>query len=220
MPSVWEDRERGRRQTQAGWLDAAPAGRDAGDWNERGGFNPERFQYDTMAQLGRERRHGVEAEQGAWNDYRAFDPRAAFEAYNEGALGETRNILAEELEALADQSAGTGRLRTGFYDRDRGDVARRVFDTHLDRTRQAALATAGMRQQQLAGALNYGQQARNRYLEFLAGAYDRMQGEENAGGGLFGALGGIAGGIGGFMLGGPAGAAAGSRIGGSVGNSF
>ncbi len=206
-------------RTASGFYDYRPPGMDRGDWDDDGGFNRDRFRYATTQALGRELGAG-RREDDAYRAFTDFDPRAAFDEYTAGSLAETRSALADELEDLTGSAVGAGRANTGFFDRDRGEVVKELFDRHNARTSQAALQTAGMRQNQLGTALDFGAQARNRYLALLVGAYDPRTGEDNAGGGLLGALGGVGGGVGGFFAGGPAGAAAGARIGSGLGNSF
>lgn len=60
------------------------------------------------------------------SDVSNFDPTSFGETFAHGAAGEFGTQLNEKLHALENAGAGTGRLKTGFYTRDQGDVATRV----------------------------------------------------------------------------------------------
>lgn len=149
-------------------------------WNKDGGYNANRFRAASLDALGQEQRFGTQAEQDAYNQYKAFDPSQAFQSYYGGVLDETKNALGDALDQLTGRSVGAGRLQTGFFDRDAGDTVRRYLSDATAQGRQAALQTTGMRQQQLSGLLDFGQQARNRYLDLLSGNFDRQTGIQNS----------------------------------------
>lgn len=188
-------------RTTTGWYDLPPVGQPMGwqgaiplspdqAWNRQGGFNRDRFQYATTQALGDELGFGNRARADAYKAYRAYDPSQAFETYYSGVLGETGNALADALTRLGGQAAGAGRLDTGFLDRDQGDTVRRFYADALARGQQAALQTAGMRQAQLGGLLDFGSQARQQYLDLLSGAFDRQTGIQNSRAGFGDYLGG------------------------------
>lgn len=149
-------------------------------WNENGGYNPERFQAGAIESLGQERGFGLDAERNAFDDYQGFDPSQAFNQYADATLHQTGAALGDALDNLTQRSVGAGRLKTGFFDRDAGDTSRRFYSDAQDKINQAAMQTTGMRQQQLAGLLDFGTQARDRYLDLLYGNFDRVTGQENA----------------------------------------
>lgn len=166
--------------TLTGFYDNPPPGPGYGGWNSDGGYNPKRFRQAALQSLGQENAFGLQTERGAYDAYRSFDPSQSFNEYYGGVLGETGNALADALTQLQGQAVGAGRLRTGFFDRDQGDTVRRFYSDALARGQQGALQTAGMRQQQLAGLLDFGSQARNRYLDLLNGNFDRVTGIQNS----------------------------------------
>lgn len=179
--------------TTTGFLDTPPAGYQRSflgmplppkEWNENGGFNIPRFTTEAMNTLGQERGFGLDAEREGYQAFRDFDPTQAFKQYTDATLHQTGAALGDELTRMAGQAVGSGRLHTGFFDRDQGDTARRFYSDANDRINQAAMQTTGMRQQQLAGLLDFGTQARNRYFDLLYGNFDRAQGNENAQGGF------------------------------------
>ena len=156
-----------------------------------------------------------------------FDPRAAFKEYRAGALADTKDLLGRELSDLAGRAAGSGRLNTGFYDMDAGDVTRNVLGDFNNRTAQAALQTSGQRLNQLQGAGNYSINAGNTALEAYSGELDRQQAEENAKrkrrGGLLGGIGAVLGaGVGSVIpgVGTYLGAELGGLLGGGAGEYF
>lgn len=175
--------------TSTGFLDTPPAGYQRSflgmplppkEWNEMGGYNPARFQTASIESLGQERDFGRRAEQEGYQAFRDFDPTQAFQQYTDATLHQTGNALGDALQRMAGAAVGSGRLRTGFFDRDQGETARRFYSDANDRINQAALQTAGMRQQQLGTLLGYGQQARTRYLDLLNGNFDRVTGIQNS----------------------------------------
>jgi hypothetical protein len=167
--------------------------------------------------LDEEEGYGREAERRARAGLEAFDPRAAFQEYAGGAQRMFMDELGRELTTLRGQSVGAGRLETGFWDLDQGDVIRNVSGDFQNRIASGALQTAGMEQQRRGDLLASGTEARNRYFDLLAGTYDRATdayrwNKQNRKKGLGAFLGGTLGtAIGAF--GGPTLAAAGGNVG-------
>jgi len=166
-----------------------------------------------------EDQYSFDAERGAYERAKSFDPSAAYGTYMEGARSKAADTLGQQLKQLAGQAVGAGRLDTGFYDMDQGDVVRNVWDDYGRTASAAALQTAGMQQQNNFGLLNYGAEARNRYLDLLHGGYDRATAEKAAKdakkGGFLGGLGKIVGGVVGSVAG-PVGSAFGAKLAGSI----
>jgi hypothetical protein len=137
----------------------------------------------------------------------AFDPSQAVTNFGSGFLDEAREGLGQDFESLVGESVGSGRLRTGFFQRDAGrlfqDFNRRVSNAialqSLEASRQSLSNIQGL---QRTGSDLLGQQ-----IDVLGGAFDRSTAEENAkGGSLFGR---ILGGAAGLVLPGVAGKVAG-----------
>jgi hypothetical protein len=105
--------------------------------------------------------------------YNAWDPNQAFKEYAGGAWKAVQSDFADNLESLASKAAGMGRLNTGFYDRDQGELTQRTMQDYQNRIAQGAMQTAGMAQQQRRDLLNYGQQQQNSYIDLLTGQWDR-----------------------------------------------
>ena len=102
----------------------------------------------------------------------SFDAR---EGLNEWA-GTAWNKTVGNLEDLAGASVGSGRLNTGFYDEDRGDVIGEFSEALAGRSMEA------MRMQQDATAqlMGYGQSERDRYFDLLAAERERVEGQKEA----------------------------------------
>lgn len=141
------------------------------------GWNMDEFRKDYLKGLGEEEQFGLDAERDAYAQAKAWDPSAAFGQYAEAATGEAGESLKKQLEALAGRSAGMGRIDTGFYDLDQGDVVRDVYGDLNRNLQSKALEVTGMQQQNNFGLLNYGQEARNRYFDLLTGFGDRRYAE-------------------------------------------
>ena len=149
---------------------------------EKGGKNVEgwdmdKFREDYLKGLGDEEQYGFDAEREAYKRASEWDPSKEFGQYAEAATGVAGESLKKQLEALAGRSAGMGRIDTGFYDLDQGDVVRDVYgDLNRDLSSKA-LDVTGMRQQNNQYLLNYGSEARNRYFDLLSGGMDRRYAE-------------------------------------------
>lgn len=162
---------------------------------------------------------GPQAEQEGYDRAKSYDPGEAFQRYTTGAISRSNQQLSDRLEELAFDSAGAGRLNTGLFDRDRGDVARRVFQSQNEDFSDRALAVSGMEQEQGQFLAGFGADANNRYLDVLYSNADQARADRQEAaqrkaskGGFLKTLGSIAGGIGGSFLG-PAGSAFGARLG-------
>lgn len=137
-------------------------------------------------------------EQAAIGANVGFDPRQAYGQFMRGAAGQTRTILGQQLDRLAGSAAGAGRLDTGFYDLDKGNVMRNVMGDFGNVMDRAALTTTGMEQGQLQYNQNSAADRVSRSYDLLAGGWDqqradqarqdRISAERRARGGWFGKL--------------------------------
>lgn len=127
--------------------------------------------------LDQEEQAGLDAESYGYNKVKAFDPSAAFNTFAAGATDQAGKSLALQLQKLAGSSVGAGRLDTGFYDQDQGDVVRQVYGDLNNTLASKALDVTGMEQQQDQYLANYGTERRNRYLDLLSGGLDRRYAE-------------------------------------------
>lgn len=165
-----KDRVRARQEAEGGtWEQARKKG-----YSDRAMAN--RF-IDAQNRLGE---IGPEREDAGYEGLRDFDPSAAFEQYTRGATDSAHSFLGEELEKLAGTAAGQGRLNTGFYDKDQGDVVRNVMGDLNNTIAGAALQTTGMDLSRRGKLLDYGTDTSNRYLDLLTGNNDRITARENA----------------------------------------
>jgi hypothetical protein len=150
-----------------------------------------------------------------------FDPAAAFKQYETGALGDLKTTLGRNLQDLAGSEAGSGRLNTGYYALDTGDLIDRVSQDYANRMLSGALDVNNQQLGAMGQAANYSLGAGATAGEMQSAQLDRELAAKNAAAkrraGLWGALGTAAGGVGGFLLGGPAGAELGAQLGGQLG---
>ncbi len=143
----------------------------------------------------------------------AFDPTEAVSQFGSGFLDEAREGLEQDFGSLVGGAVGSGRLRTGFFQRDAGrlfqDFNRRVSNAIA----QQSLEASRQNLQNIQGLQRTGADLLGQQVDLLGGAFDRATAEENAsGGGFFSTLATIAGGAAGSFLG-PLGTAAGASLG-------
>lgn len=133
---------------------------------------------------------------GAVERAQGFDPSQAVSTYGAGFLDEAREGLGQEFEGLVGSAVGSGRLRTGFFQRDAGrlfqDFNRRVANA----VAMQSLNAAQLDLQNIQGLSRVGTDLLTQQADVLGGAFDRATAEENAqGGSLFGRLAGAAAGF-------------------------
>lgn len=80
-----------------------------------------------------------------------FDPAAYGKDYAKGAYGQFQTDLGDQLSQLERSSAGTGRLKTGFYTGDQGRTVERLGGQFEDKLSQAATTFSGQRLSALQG---------------------------------------------------------------------
>jgi len=178
-------------------------------------------QYDQLAgQIGQDREA---ASSGYLSRALEFDPSQAVSQYGQGFLDEATEQLGQQYESLTGSATGSGRLRSGFFQRDAGrmfqDFNRRVANAIAAQSMNAAQLS----QRNTAGLGAYSQNLYGQQIDMIGGALDRSQGEENAnqGGGFGGFLKKAAGTAAGFVGGavaGPVGAYIGNKVGDWIGN--
>jgi len=123
---------------------------------------------------------GGRVEQQAYEGYKGWDPSKQFQDYAAAGLAGAKDQIGIQLGDLAGKAAGSGRLNTGYFDLDQGDVVRNVYADYGRGVQQAGLQTAGMLQQKNQDLLGYGQERRNTYLDLLSGNADRATAEAKA----------------------------------------
>lgn len=146
-----------------------------------------------------------------------FDPSEAVSRFGSGFLDEAREGLGQDFESLVGSAVGSGRLRTGFFQRDSGrlfqDFNRRVSNAIAMQSLEASRQSL----QNIQGLQTFGTNLLQQQTDVLGGAFDRATAEENAeGGGFFGK---ILGGAAGLVLPG-VGSAVGSALGDKIAGAF
>lgn len=106
----------------------------------------------------------------------AFDPTQAINTYAQGAWGAAQSGMKDQLADMAGSAAG-GRINTGFFDADRGDVYRRTVSDFGNTMAQTAVQGAQMAMQNNNQMGQFGQEQQNRYTDLLM---SRRQEIENA----------------------------------------
>lgn len=109
-----------------------------------------------------------------------FDPSAAMREYGEAAYGDFRRNLTRDVGELGGRAVGAGRLDTGFYDVDQGELVSDLASRYQEAISSKALEASGLDLRRIEGVGSYGQGARNTYLDLLAGERDREMAERNA----------------------------------------
>lgn len=79
------------------------------------------------------------------DDVSGFDPSAAGEKFAGGAWGSARQNIDDLLGETENKYAGSGRLRTGWFDKARGQVITRGIDSYNNALAQAAQTFSGQR---------------------------------------------------------------------------
>jgi hypothetical protein len=179
-------------------------------------------QEDTMTE---ERARGA----AAGSDYEAwagnFDASKALNQYATGAFNNVASGLRHILGEQRGAAVGAGRLDTGFFDEDQGEVINRTMADFTNNLSSQAMNAAQLQASVKQGYGAYGERARGEATDLLM---SRREEVENAARedaerkrrnrrGIVGAIGGTLGAAAGGFLGGPAGAMAGWRAGSAFG---
>lgn len=112
-----------------------------------------------------------------------YDPAAAVKQYATGAwnaaYGEVGGVR-DQLATLAGKSVGAGRLDTGFFDLDQGDVINRATDSLNANIAQQSVAASGQKLGAIGQLGTYANEERSRYLDLLTGGMNFEQSRKNA----------------------------------------
>lgn len=149
----------------------------------------------------------------------SFDPTDAIRTYADAQWSGAQEGLKRQLGDLAGSAAGSGRLDTGFYDQDRGEVIRNVMGDYSRGVASTALDATRMRMSNTNQLAGMGMEYAGMSADLASGAMDRRQAEitaaaeEKAAGrarkrGMWGKAAGV---VGGAVFG-PAGAVIGDRV--------
>lgn len=196
------------------------------NWNDSGSIIA--GQGRTAAAAGS---YGEDATKSYWDRISSFDPSEAVNKYATGtwnAMKSGPGGFDESLASLKGKSVGSGRLDTGFFDQDSGDLYRSTVNDFGNSMSRTALDASRMQMQNNEAIGQFGQDETGLNLELGSGraeqlindAREKAERRRQKKRGIGGLIGGVAGGIGGFALGGPAGAFEGYKIGSAAGGSF
>ena len=110
----------------------------------------------------------------------SFDPTAALETYGKAAYGDFQSGLKKNLADLESSAVGAGRLDTGFYDEDQGQLIKDTTAQYQRDLAGQAMNAAALQQRNTEAVGSYGTGEQNTYLDMLSGALDRAQAAKNA----------------------------------------
>lgn len=110
----------------------------------------------------------------------SFDPSAAFKTYTSGAIGDFNTNLAKQLQTMTGSAVGAGRLNTGFFDQDQGQLVKDMGTNFANTISQQALNVSGQQEADLSRRGNYALGTSQNYNDLLSGALDRQTAQQNA----------------------------------------
>lgn len=147
----------------------------------------------------------------------SFDPSQAVSQYGQGFLDQAQEGLGRDFESLAGSSVGSGRLKSGFFQRGQQDLFQDFNRRVANAVAMQSMNAANLDLQNIQGMGRFGLDMQDQQVELLTGAMDRSQAEENAdeGGWFSRIVGGGLGAVAGSVLPG-FGTAAGAALGGKV----
>lgn len=157
-----------------------------------------------------------------------FDPSAALNTYAKGAWGSVSAGLDQTLERLKGEAGGSGRLQSGFFDLDQGDVIRNVTNDFTNNLSQQALGAAGMMQRNTEGLGAFGERQQGMATDLLMSRREEIENAKREAderkrkrrSGIGSAIGGVLGAGAGALFGGTTGAKWGYTLGSGVGGAF
>lgn len=171
---------------------------------------------------------GEQAQNAYVNRAENFDASRSLNEWARGAYGNISTALTQRLRDLTGQAVGAGRLKTGYFDEDQGQVVRGAQQDfsnvlagqslnalQLQSSNDRELGAYGERQTEFATDV-----AQSRREEMLNAQREQAARARQRKRGIGQLIGGVLGAAGGFAVGGPGGAAAGWGVGRTVGGSF
>lgn len=157
-----------------------------------------------------------------------FDATEALNTYTQGAWNTIGGQLKRSIADERGRSVGAGRLDTGFYDEDVGDLYRGATDQLTNAVASQSMNALSATQRNTESLGQYGQNMSERATGMTQGMWEVRENDDREEReakrrrkrGIGAALGAVAGGVGGFLIGGPGGAYKGATIGSSIGGGF
>jgi hypothetical protein len=151
----------------------------------------------------------------------SFDARDSLAEFTRGATDQSQRAFRSNLNRLKGSSVRAGRLNTGFFDEDAGELALDSQANLNNMISQQSMQALRMQQDNDARYLSAGQQQEQQYFDLLTGGLDREQAERNRRtqqrSSMWSSLASLGGTALGFIAGGPGGAALGGKLGGMLG---
>ena len=175
--------------------------------------------YDSIATS--MRGQGERATSGYLDRAEAFDPSEAVSTYGQGFMDNAREGLGQDFESLMGESVGSGRLRTGFMQRDAGNLFKDFNKRVSNAIAMQSMEGARMDMANFQGMGRFGTDMYAQNVDLIGGALDRATAERNADPGFNwkGAAGGLLGAAAGSILPG-FGTAVGGKLGQKVAEMF
>lgn len=156
-----------------------------------------------------------------------FNPTQAVKDYSTAAYDATSQNIRDQLNTLAGDDVNQGRINTGFYDEDRGQVVNRNLADYNSKVANAAYSATGYQLANQQGLASNAENQENTYMSTLRGnqqyqeeqaadAADRARKKKSGIGSL---IGGVLGGTIGSIVPG-LGTATGATLGAGLGGGF
>lgn len=154
--------------------------------------------------------YGKDATSNYYNSLKSFDPTAAINKYAQGTWASMKGGpggLDESLAKLKGSSVGGGRLDTGFFDQDTGDLYRKTVDDYGNAMARTSVEGAKMGMENTAAMGDFGAEQTDMSLRLGAGratqlindarekAERKRKKKRGIGGLIGGAVGAVAGGF-------------------------
>lgn len=116
-----------------------------------------------------------------WTDISVdpFNADAAFNKYLEGAQMKEREVMKTEMDRLSQNAAGRGRLNTGFFDLDRGELGRQISTDYRSDAMMKALDTNRQQLDYIMGKANVGLQNNQGRMNAASNAYGMLSGDRD-----------------------------------------
>jgi hypothetical protein len=149
--------------------------------------------------------------------YASYDPTQAINQYAAGLWGQTEEGMHRNLDSLATSANTAGRLDTGYFDADQGQLYRDTVADYGRTLAQTSVQAEGMRQNAYD---NYAGMVSARREERINAEREKAAERRARKRGILGTIGGALGAAAGGALGGPGGAQAGWTMGQAAGSSF
>ena len=157
---------------------------------------------------------------GAIDRVRNYNAQGALDTYTRAATDRSQLAFRNNLRDLKGSEVRNGRLNTGFFDEDVGQLALDSNRQLNDQIGSRALEASQMQQTNDARYLGAAEQQQQQYFDLLTGGLDREQAEKNRQSqqrsSLLGSLASLGGTAIGFLAGGPPGAGVGGSVGGNI----